>query len=427
MFRLGQKTHGPTLNDVPVAVETELSGLRLGTRIKPGETVAIACGSRRIANYPGIVKAVVDHFRRLGANPFIIPAMGSHGNGTPEGQREVLHSLGINEPSTGAEIRSSMETDIIGRVLEGVPVFCDRHALRADHIVVVSRVSLHPLLRGDVQSGLLNMTAFGLGKLDGARTYHRAMEDCSFEDLAYGIHEVMLRDGNLLAGLMIVENGHQVTARIQAALPEDFVEKESAMLRYARGLCLQLPFRFIDILLVDEVGTMFGCLGVDLNVIGRKQVVHAAGAGEFPQIRTVVYRDLNPASHGNAAGIGHADFVRSRLLGKIDTNATRLTSLAVGMPAVGAVPIDFETDREILDAALTLTAPNLSVKARIVWIRNTSSVVEFECSEPYLDEVQHWNDLCQLSGLRPLDFDSHGNLRDFVTDCRTGSNSEEQG
>ena len=414
MFRLGQKLHGPKIDDVPAAVEAELSRLNLGSKVKTGATVAVTCGCGRIANYAAIIKAVIDHFKQFRASPFLVPAMGSHGGGTAEGQREVLHALGIREDIVGAEIRSSMETEVIGQLPEGVPVHCDKHALRADHIVVVNRVNLHPVFHGDVQSGLLEMIAIGLGNLDGAQLYHMTVENCSFEDIAYGVHKVMLKKANLLAGLMIVQNGHQTTARVQAALPEDFVMKEKAMLHYARGLFPRLPFKFIDILLVDEIGTIFGCLGADSNVIGRKSNAHAAAEGEFPQIRTIVYRDLNPTSNGNATGVGHAEFVRSRLLRKTDARVTRLNSLAVGMPALAAAPIDFETDREILDTAITLTG--LPEKARIVWIRNTSSIVEFECSEPYLEEVQHWKDLSIQSGLHPLDFDPQGNLRDFVVE-----------
>ena len=184
------------------------------------------------------------------------------------------------------------------------------------------------------------------------------------------------------------------------------------MLHYARGLSPRLPFRFIDILLVDEIGTTFSCLGADSNVMGRKHSPHVRSEGEFPQTRTIAYRDLNPQSLGNATGVGHAEFVRSRLLGKIDSKATRMTSLAIRMPTLAARPIDYQSDREILDAALS--GFNLPGKARVVWIRNTSSVSVFECSEPYLDEVQHWNDLSVVSGLHPFDFDPQGNLRDFV-------------
>ena len=414
MFRLGQKLHGPKIDDVPAAVEAELSRLSLRSKVKPGATVAVTCGCGRIANYAAIIKAVIDHFKQLKASPFLVPAMGGHGAGTAEGQRNVLHALGIREDTIGAEIRSSMETEVIGLLPEGVPVHCDKHALRADHIVVVNRVNLHPIFHGDVQSGLLEMIAIGLGNLDGAQLYHMTVENCSFEDIAYGVHKVMLKKANLLAGLMIVQNGHQTTARVQAALPEDFVMKEKAMLHYARALFPRLPFKFIDILLVDEIGTIFGCLGADSNVIGRKCNAHAAAEGEFPQIRTIVYRDLNLTSNGNATGVGRAEFVRSRLLRKTDTRVTRLNSLTVGMPALAAAPIDFETDREILDTAITLTG--LPEKARIVWIRNTSSIVDFECSEPYLEEVQHWKDLSIQSGLHPLDFDPQGNLRDFVVE-----------
>jgi hypothetical protein len=414
MFRLRQKLHGPQVADVPAAVRAEFSKLRLGNKVKPGDTVAIACGSRQIANYGAIVKAVVDHFKEFKAKPFLVPAMGGHGGGTANGQCDLLRVLGIQEEIVGAEIRSSMETEIIGQLPEGVPVYCDKQALHADHTVIVNRVKLHPMFHGEVQSGLLKMIAIGLGKLDGAQFYHRAVENSCFDDIACGIHQVMMLKANLLAGLMIVENGYRSTARVQAVLPEDFIAKEPAMLQYARGLHARLPFNFIDILLVDEIGVVFGCFGADSNVVGRKHNAHAAEAGEFPQVRTIVYRDLNPNSQGNAVGVGHAEFVRSRLLKKTDVSATRLNSLAAGMPTLAAAPVDFDTDREILDAALMLIGLERPEKARIVWIRNTSSIAEFECSEPFLEEVQHWKDLSVLSRLHPFEFDVHGNLRDFV-------------
>jgi hypothetical protein len=414
MFHLEQKLHSPKIDDVGAAVESELCKVRIGSNIKPGNTIAVTCGSHPIANYPVIIKAVVDHLKRLRAEPFLVPAMESHIAGTPERQRQVLQMLGIQEEAVGAEIRSSMETEIIGQLPEGVPVHCDREALRADHMLAVNRVSPHPKFHGDVQFGLLEMLALGLGKLAGAQHYYQAMENGSFDDIAFGVHKVMLKKANLLAGLMIVDSGHQVTARIQAALPEDFVTKEKAVLHHARGLFPRLPFKFIDILLVDEIGPIFSCLGADANVTGRKFNAHAAAIGEFPQIRTIVYRDLNPHAHGNAIGVGHAEFVRSRLLKKADAKATRLNAMTVGMPTLAATPIDFETDREILEAALRLNGRGLPEKARVVWIRNTSSVIDFECSEPFIEEVQHWKDLSILSGLHPFEFDSDGNLRDHV-------------
>jgi hypothetical protein len=414
MFRLRQKLRSPKIDDVPAAVKAELTKLRLESKVKPGHRIAITCGSRPIGQYPSIVKAVVDHFKQLKADPFLVPAMGSDAASTAEGQREVLHALGIKEEIVGAEIRSSLDTEIIGQLPEGVPVHCDKQALGADHTVVVNRVSLHPIFDGDVQGGLLDMIATGLGKLPGAQLCHRAVENWPFEDIAAGIHKVMMERANLLAGLIILESGCHAPARVQTALPEEFMAKEKAMLRHARALFPRLPFKFIDTLLVDEIGTVFSILGADSNVTGRKHCAHTAGEGEFPQIRTIVYRDLHPQSRGNAIGVGHAEFVRSRVLRKTDAKTTRLHSLTVGMPTLAAAPIDFETDREILDAALTLTG--LPEKARIVWIRDTSSLDEFECSEPFLQEVQHWSNLSVLSGLRPFDFDLQGNLRNLVVE-----------
>src|SRR6202040_2266006 len=202
MFRLGQKLHGPKIDDVPAAVEAELSRLSLGSKVKPGATVAVTCGCGRIANYAAIIKAVIDHFKQLKASPFLVPAMGSHGAGTAEGH-------------------------------------------------------------GDVQSGLLEMIAIGLGNLDGAQLYHMSVENCSFEDIAHGVHKVMLKKANLLAGLIIGQHGHQRTARVLASLAEDFAAKERAMLPPGLVLFPRLPFKFVDILLVDEIGPMFGSLGAD--------------------------------------------------------------------------------------------------------------------------------------------------------------------
>jgi hypothetical protein len=414
MFRLGQKLHNPTLGKVPEAVDAELSKLNLGSKVKSGDTVAVTCGSRAIANYAVIIKAVVDHFKKLKATTFLVPAMGSHGGGTAEGQRELLHTLGITKKATGAEIRSSMETRIIGHLPEGVPVHCDQEALNADHTVVVNRVKLHSRFHNDVQSGLLKMMAMGLGKFNGAQLYHQAAEDSPFEELTRGVHRVMLGKANILAGLMILENSREQTARVLAALPEEFVEKEKAMLQYSRELFPSLPFKFIDILLVDEIGTTISSFGADSNVTGRKYNAHAAGEGEFPRIRTIIYRDLSPNSHGNAVGVGHAEFVRSRLVRKIDPKATKLSAVTAKMPTLAAVPIDFETDREILDTALVLMGLTPPEKVRIVWIRNTANLREMECSEVLLEEVRPWKDLSVLSGALPLNFDADGNLRDYV-------------
>jgi hypothetical protein len=414
MFRLKQRFRSSTIDDVPSAVEAELAKLRLGGKVRPGESIAIACGSRRIANHSAVLKGVADHFKRLKARPFLVPAMGIHGGGTAEGQVQVLRMLGITEETVGAEIRSSMDAEVVGHLPEGVPVYCDRYALGADHIFVVNRVGRHSALDGEVQSGLLKMLAMGLGNQQGAEVYHRAIGTMPFADLARGVWKVILDKGRLLAGLMLVENGNGGTARIQGALAEEFGDAERKALKYAHSICPRLPFRFIDTLLIDEMGTTFGCHGIDLNVVGRKQSIHGTGPDGLPNIRILVFRDLHPAAIGNAMGIGHADLVRSRIVRKMDPRTTYLNSLAITIPSLAAIPMHFETDREIIDSALSMNSLQSSDEARIVWIRNTSSLAEFECSEPFLEEVTHWTDLSVASELHPLDFDAEGNLRDFV-------------
>jgi hypothetical protein len=414
MFRLKQRFRSSTIADLSQAVEAELASLVLRKKVRPGESVAVACGSRGIANHAVILKAVVDHFKGLKARPFLVPAMGLDAGGTAEGQLRALSMFGITEETVGAEIRSSMDAEVVGHLPEGVPVYCDRHALAADQIFAVNRVRPHSALDGDVQSGLLKMLAMGLGKEVGARVYHGALATLPFADLARGVWKVFLDTERLLAGLMLVENGRSETARIQAAPAEMFPDAELKMLRYARALFPALPFHFIDILLVDEMGATFDCHGVDLNVVGRKQLIDETGRGKAPTIRTLVFRDLHSAAMGNAIGIGHADLVRSRLIRKMDPDATRLNALALTIPSLAAIPMHFETDREILDAALSMASLEPAEKARIVWIRNTSSLTEFECSEPFLEEVTHWKDLTVAGELHPLDFDTLGNLRDFV-------------
>ena len=384
MFRLKQRFRSSTIGDVSTAVEAELANLDLGRKVHPGQSIAVACGSCKIADHAAVLKAVVDHFKGLKSRPFLVPAMEFHAGGTAEGQLRALEMFGITEEAIGAEIRSSMSAEVVGQLPAGVPVYCDRHALAADHIFVVNRVRPHSALDGEVQSGLLKMLATGLGKHSGAEIYHSAVATMPFADLARGVWKVMLDQGRMLAGLMLVEYGYAGLARIQGVIAEEFADAERKALSYARSLCPKLPFRFIDILLVDEVGTTFGCHAVDLNVVGRKQSIHGAAPGESPQIRSLVFRDLDPAA------------------------------LAVTIPSLASIPVHLGTDREILDAALSMTALQPPEKARIVWIRNTSSLDEFECSEPFLEEVTHWNDLSVASDLHPLDFDADGNLRDFV-------------
>jgi hypothetical protein len=412
IFRLRQRFERPRVDDPAAEVERQLAQLALGAKVRPGQTVAIAAGSRGIANIDRITKAVVEHFQRLGAKPFIVPAMGSHAGGTAEGQRAVIEQYGITEAFCGCPIRSSMETVVVCRAREGFPVYFDRHAFGADHVVVCNRVKPHTGFIGDIESGLMKMLLIGLGKHDGAKIYHRAIQDYSFGQIVRSVAREVLDKCRIVAGLAIVENSYDETARIVAVRPEEFEEREKELLRLAKQWLPRLPFDRADVLLIDEIGKEISGTGMDTNVIGRKHGVHEPGPDEYPKIRTVVIRGLTEQTHGNATGMGLAEFCRSRVLRECDLRATRTNCLTAGHAIAAQPPIDFETDREILDTVLRLIGLTEPRDAKLLWIRNTLSLVELACSAAYLDEARGRADLEILSPLQPPPFDEQGNLPD---------------
>ena len=254
IFRVRQSLERPQVADVAGEVEQQLAKVDLRQRIRPGQSVAITVGSRGIANIARIARAIVDHLQRLGAHPFIVPAMGSHGGGTAEGQEKILRDYGVTEAYCGCPIRSSMETVIVCRAAEGFPVHFDRHAFGADHVVVCGRVKPHTAFVGDVESGLMKMMLIGLGKHNGAMVYHRAIKDYSFGQIVRSVAREVLTRCRIAVGVGIVENGYDETARIEAVLPDEFEVREVELLRLARQWMPRLPFRTAHMLLIDEIG-----------------------------------------------------------------------------------------------------------------------------------------------------------------------------
>ncbi|HEX5105752.1 MAG TPA: lactate racemase domain-containing protein, partial [Pirellulaceae bacterium] len=224
IFRVRQTFNSPTLpvKEIPATVAAELTRLKLNAVVKPGQSVAITAGSRGIANIALVIKAVVEHFQSLGAKPFIVPAMGSHGGGTAEGQRGLIEGYGITEEYCGCPIRASMETVIVCQAAEGFPVHFDKQAFGADHVVVVGRVKPHTNFVGDIESGLMKMMLIGLGKHEGAKIYHRAIMDFNFGQIVRSVAREVLAKCRIVAGLGIVENAYDQTAKIQAVAPHEF-------------------------------------------------------------------------------------------------------------------------------------------------------------------------------------------------------------
>lgn len=410
IFRVRQIFEAPRLEDVPGEVQRQLAALQLQERMQPGQTVAITAGSRGIANIAAIIRAIAEHVRHLGGTPFIVPSMGSHGGGTAEGQRQVIESYGITEEFCGCEIRSSMETVIVCRADEGFPVHFDRHAFEADHVIVCGRVKPHTGFVGDIESGLMKMMLIGLGKHEGAKIYHRAILNYSFGQIVRSVAREVLAKCHILAGVAIVENSYDETARIEAIGPADFETREKELLLLARKWMPKLPFDRADLLVIDEIGKNISGSGMDTNVVGRKYNDHKAAEDEFPKVTRIAVRGLTKATHGNGTGIGMAEFCRSQLIERLDMRATRINALTGGHPTAAMLPLDYPTDREMLDAALPTIGLTDPPDARLLWINNTLDVAQVECSEAYLAEARERPDLEVLTPPRPLPLDEDGNL-----------------
>ena len=416
IFRVRQSFPRPRVEDVTAKVHTELAALGLGETIRRGQTVAVTAGSRGIAQIHQIIKAIVDHLKGLGASPFIVPAMGSHAGGTAEGQRDLIERYGITEQYCGCPIRTSMETVIVCHAQEGFPVHFDRLAYQADHVVVCGRVKPHTNFTGDVESGLMKMMLIGLGKHAGAKIYHRAIHDYSFTQIVRSVAREVLAKCKIAAGVAIVENGYDETARIAAVRPGEFEQREKELLVLARQWMPRLPFDRADVLLLDEIGKNISGTGMDTNVVGRKHGIHRAAPDEFPKIRMIAVRNLTDETHGNATGLGMAEFCRTRVVRRRDVAMTRMNCFTGGH-AVGAMtPVEFETDREILGAVFPLIGLTEPRDAKLMWVRNTLSVAEMACSAAYLREAKSRPDLEILTGLLPMPLDEDGNLPDCVTD-----------
>lgn len=408
LFRLRQRFSGPCIEDVAAEVDRQLARLTLANTIRPGQRVAITAGSRGIANISTILKAVVDHLRGLGAQPFLVPAMGSHGGATAEGQVDVLRTFGITEETCGCPILASMETVVVCQSPEGFDVHFDRHAFEADHVIVCGRIKPHTDFKGEIQSGLMKMMLIGLGKHQGACIYHRAFKEYSFDQIVRGVSQTVIDRCRIAAALAIVENGYEQTALLEALEPSRIATREPELLQLAQQWLARLPFPTADVLIVDEIGKNISGTGLDTNVVGRKSNEHAALDNEWPKIKKIVVRGLTEETHGNATGIGVADFTTQRVLDQMDYAAMRVNCVTSGRTAVGMIPLYYPTDQEAIYAALTTIGLTPPEHARLIRIPNTLHLETIECSEAYLDEARAQPSLEILSEPYAMQFAEKG-------------------
>jgi len=391
MLRVRQNFAATPPVEISTTVERELKKLR--SLIRPHARIAVGVGSRGITHLSEIVAAVVAQLHHFGAKPFIIPAMGSHGGATPEGQLEVLESYGITEQAMGVPIRASLDVREVGRTPDQIPVYCSTEALAADGIVLINRVKPHTDFFGSLGSGLLKMCVIGLGKRTGATTMHLAATRIGYERVIRSMANVIIENSPLLGGVAIIENQFHETSRIVVLPREEMETAENDLLIEAKSLMPSLPFDEIDLLIVDRIGKNISGAGMDPNVINRS--IHGynslpmRGDHSAPFIRRIFVRGLTEETHGNAIGIGMADVTTTRLVREMDLNKTNINSLTALTPQSAKIPIAFDTDREAIERMLMSLPLADSRDARIVRIADTLSVAEMDVSEPLWNSIRN--------------------------------------
>lgn len=411
-FRLRQTFPRPRLgNNSPAELMTaaakELS--QAVPSIEQGSSVAITVGSRGIANLAPIIRGCVDYVSSRGARPFIVPAMGSHGGATAEGQAGLLAGFSISESTMGCPIKSSMEVVEICRAAEGFPVYFDRFAYEADGVLVVNRIKPHTRFAGNIESGLMKMMLIGLGKQRGAEVYHRAIVNYSFDQIVRSVAATVTERCRILGGLAILENAYEETAELVGVATPDIEHREAELLVKVKSWMPALPFEKADLLIIDQIGKNISGTGMDTNVIGRKRNDHAAIGGDSPDIHHIYVRSLTEATHGNASGIGLAELCHRRVIEATDAAATRMNCITASHVTGAMLPLDFPCDRAAIEIACQLAGYVEAPAVQAMWIRDTLSLEEIECSEAYHDRaVAEGKEITQPP--RDLAFDQAGDL-----------------
>jgi hypothetical protein len=407
MVRARQLFPATAVADVAAALRAELAKPAIGGRVRRGMRVAVGVGSRGIADLPLVVSVVVDELRRRGASPFIVPAMGSHGGATAEGQAALLAALGVTEASAGCPIVSSMETAQLGELESGLPVLLDASARAADGIVVVNRVKPHTSFSGRLESGLVKMIAIGLGKQRGADACH-ALGFGAMAGNIVAMARVALGEAPFLFGVATVENAYDRIARVVAIPAEEIVEAEEELLVEAKRSMPRILFNPLDVLVVDLMGKEFSGTGTDPNITGRASTPFLATAQRVTKMVTL---DLSERSHGNATGVGFADVTTRRLFQKMDLEATYANHITSTVLVHAKIPLMTDSDRLAIQAAVKTCNVRDLARVRLVHVKNTLHLETIGISEALLEEARQHPSISIEGEPEDWDFDEAGNLR----------------
>ena len=402
-----------SIGDVRGEVLRQLAAREFGSRVASGRKasarIAIGVGSRGIANIAAITRSAVDYWKAQGSRPFIFPSMGSHGSATAEGQADVLAHFGIHEATMGCPVVSSLEVVSTGRTPEGIETFMDRSAFESDGAMLIGRVKWHTDFSGKLESGLLKMTAIGLGKFAGAQRYHVHGYKLGLEHVIRTVGRQVIASGKILGGLAILEDANHNTGRI-AAVPADEMERtDEQLLVEVRDWKGRLPFP-LDVLIVDEIGKNISGSGMDSKVVNRSVHGESNPWPDEPRIERIFIRDLSPHTYGNAMGVGMADVVHDRLLAKIDWEATLINSLTANTPTEIRTPIHFPSDRECLERISTVVGRVDLSEVTYGWIKNSMELGFLWFSENLRDKIVENSTLEIVGPAQEMEVDGAGNF-----------------
>jgi hypothetical protein len=394
--------------DLEASLDRELESSGVLAAIGSGSRVVIAAGSRGIPNYARVIRHVVQRIQQRGADVAILPAMGSHGGAEAAGQVQILADLGITEAGVGARVIDTMDVVALGTTPLGIPALADRALIDCDHIIVANRIKEHTEFSGSIESGLCKMMAIGFGRALGAVVTHQHAVACGYEAAILDVAELCIDRLPVLAGIGLLDTPDGDTAKVAVVPAPEILTREPELLEESRHLKPKLPLDQVDLLIIDEMGKDVSGTGMDTKVIGRVMNVYEPEP-EHPSITRIFVRDLTPATHGNALGIGLADFTSRRLVDKIDWHATNINCVTAVTPEKARLPMTFETEREAVEAGLATIGPKSVEEVRMLWIRNTTDIVELLATQAAIEAMD--GQTVEIVGERhPLAFGNGGDL-----------------
>lgn len=401
MIKVRQKFNNEKIDDIERKIIEEIKEKAEISKLN-NKKIAITVGSRGIKNIDKIILTVIKELKKVGAKPFIVPAMGSHGGATAQGQKEFLKSYSITEESMGVEIISSMETVKLGEIEDGTSVYCDKNAYESDGIIVINKIKPHADFKGEYESGLVKMMAIGLGKHLGATSLHRHGFE-SFKELLPKAGKFFMNKAPILFGIAIIENAYDYPLIIEVVKPENILSREKELLKTAKRNMACIKLDEIDVLIIDEIGKNISGEGMDPNVTGRPGSYLNEGF-EAPSIEKIVVLDVTKESHGNGVGIGMSDISTVKCINKLDLGAMYTNSITATILGPSKLPLIMNNEKEAILIAVKTCNRIEPENAKIVRIKNTLELNQIEVSTIYYDVIKKRHDMEMISQPYKLEF-----------------------